>query len=74
MAFFKAHQTELVREHNGRALVIQGDGLEGVYDSPLEAYLHAQEHLEAGTYMIQECAPGPDAYTATVNSLAIAEG
>ena len=74
MAFFKANQADLVREHNGRVLIIRGDELQGVYDSPLDAYLYAQEHFDPGTFMIQECGPGPDAYTVTINSLATVEG
>ena len=74
LAFFQANQEDLVREHNGRALVIRGDELVGVYDSALEAYLSAQEQFEPGTFMIQECVPGPAAYTVTINSLAASEG
>jgi hypothetical protein len=67
LAFFKGHQEELVRTLNGRSLVIRGTMVEADFDSPLQAYLYAQERFEAGTYMIQQVVPGPDAYTVTIS-------
>jgi hypothetical protein len=37
-----------------------------VCDSPLTAYLNAQEKYEVGTFMIQPCIPGPSAYTVSI--------
>lgn len=68
LAFFKDHQEELVKNLNGRSLVIRGDKIEADFDNPLQAYLFAQERFEAGTYMIQEVVPGPDAYTVTIST------
>ena len=69
LAFFIAHQDELVQKHQGKVLVIRDEHIEGVYASPLEAYLSAQKRFPAGTFMIQPCEPGPDAYTVTINSM-----
>lgn len=69
LAFFIAHQDELVAAHRGKTLVIRGDKVEGVYSSPLQAYLFAQSQFEAGSFMIQPCEPGPGAYTVTINSV-----
>ena len=69
LAFFIAHQDELVEKHRGKILVIRDEQIEGVYASPLEAYLSAQKRFPAGTFMIQPCEPGPDAYTVTINSM-----
>ena len=71
LAFFIGHQEELVRAHLGRTLIIRGDEIEGIFDTPLQAYLHARKHLEPGSFMIQECVPGPEAYTVTINSSAL---
>jgi hypothetical protein len=67
LRFFITNQNDLVEKHNGKVLVIRGDELVGVYDSTLEAYLEAQKQYEPGTFMIQPCAPGPEAYTVTIN-------
>jgi hypothetical protein len=69
LAFFIAHQDELVEKHRGKILVIRDERIEGIYASPLEAYLSAQKRFPAGTFMIQPCEPGPDAYTVTINSM-----
>lgn len=67
--YFKAHQDELVAKHNGKTLVLRGETVEGVYDSPLDAYLSALKRFTAGTFMIQPCQPGPSAYTVTISSM-----
>ena len=69
LAFFKAHQDELVSRHGGKTLVIRGETVEGVYASALEAYLEAQKRFQLGTFMIQPCEAGPRAYTVTISSM-----
>jgi hypothetical protein len=69
LAFFIAHQDELVARHRGKTLVIRDEGVEGAYGSALEAYLAAQKQFPLGTFMLQPCEPGPSAYTVTINSL-----
>ncbi len=68
LKYFIAHQQELVAQHAGKTLVIRGDGVDGVYGSPLEAYLDAQKKYAPGTFMIQPCEPGPSAYTVTLST------
>ena len=68
LAFFIAHQDELVAKHRGKALVLRGEEVVGSYDTPLEAYVSAQQKFPPGTFMIQPCQPGPDAYTVTIHS------
>jgi hypothetical protein len=65
--FFVKNQERLVREHEGKVLAIKGNNILGVYDSPLEAYLETQRDHALGTFMLQTCSPGPDAYTVTIN-------
>jgi hypothetical protein len=67
LAFFIAHQDDLVEKYSGKVLVIRGDAIAGVYDSALDAYLAAQKQFQPGTFMIQHCVPGPDAYTVTMS-------
>lgn len=69
LAFFIAHQDDLVAKHQGKTLVIRGEHVEGAYDSALEAYLAAQKQFPLGTFMIQPCESGPRAYTVTISSM-----
>ena len=69
LAYFIRHQDELVSRYRGKALVLRDERVAGAYDSPLEAYLAAQQQFPAGTFMIQPCEPGPDAYTVTISSV-----
>ena len=66
--YFIANQNDLVKKHRGKVLVIKGNAVVGVYESPLEAYLSAQKKHKLGTFMIQPCRPGPSAYTVTISS------
>ena len=68
LAYFIAHQEELVAQYRGKTLVICGESIQGVYGSALEAYLAAQERFTPGTFMIQPCQPGSGAYTVTINT------
>ena len=67
LAFFVKNQQQLVERYSGKALVIKGNEIVAVHDTPLEAYLQVQRHQQLGTVMIQVCLPGPDAYTVTIN-------
>ena len=73
LAYFIANQEHLVSEHNGKFLVIKGEEVIGVYPTALEAYLETQKEHELGTFMIQPCTPGPEAYTVTISSPNIVE-
>ncbi|MFA6958697.1 MAG: hypothetical protein WC538_22745 [Thermoanaerobaculia bacterium] len=70
LSYFITHQDELCLKYAGRVLLLRGDGVEGDFESPLAAYLAGSAAFEPGTFMIQPCAPGPAAYTVTVNSSA----
>jgi len=68
LAYFIAHQDELVRQHRGKVLVLKDQGVVGVYDTMLSAYLEAQKTHPLGTFMLQPCEPGQDAYTVTIST------
>jgi len=61
--YYLAHQDELVKKYNGRVLVIIGETVVGDYDDSEEAYLASKENHELGTFLIQKCTPGDEAYT-----------
>jgi len=66
--YFIAHQDELVAKHRGKTLVLRGESIEGVYSTPLEAYVAAQKQFPVGTFMIQQCEAGVGAYTVNISS------
>ena len=66
--FFISHQDDLVRRYNGKVLVLKGRQVVGVYRDMQEAYIEAQREHKLGTFMLQHCVPGPDAYTVTITS------
>lgn len=68
LAFFIAHQDELVASHRGRFLVLRDEKVEGVYATALQAYTDAKKKFEQGSFMIQPCEPGSDAYTVSISS------
>ncbi len=68
LQFFIDNQERLVKEHRGKTLVIKDEKVVGVYDSTLEAYVESLKKYEPGTFMIQPCNEGTDAYTVTITS------
>ncbi len=66
--WYIAHQDELVKKYNGKHLVIKDEKVVGAYDAPLDALTEARKNYEQGTFLIQLCTPGEEAYTATFHS------
>jgi len=68
LEFFKANQTNLVNQYKGKILVIKGKKVLGAYNSTIEAFTKTVKAHKPGTFMIQPCEPGPEAYTVTISS------
>lgn len=68
LQYFIDNQEALVREYGGQIIVLVDERVVGAYPTTLEAYLDASAKYEPGTYMIQKCEPGEDAYTVTLSS------
>jgi len=66
--YFISNQNKLVKKYYKKTLVIKGEDIIGIYDTPLEAYLETQKNHELGTFLIQRCEKGPEAYTVTLSS------
>ncbi len=66
--YYKEHQDELVKKHNGKYLAIVGESIAGVFNSELEAYSAMKEKAAPGTFLIQLCTPGKDSFTQTFHS------
>jgi hypothetical protein len=69
--FFISNQEALVQEYRGKTLVLKGAEVIGVYPDALTAYLETQKEHPLGSFMIQPCIPGPEAYTVTISSTAL---
>ena len=66
--WYIANQSELVKIYNGKYLVIKDKKVVGAYDTVLEALTEAKKKYDAGTFLIQLCTQGKDAYTVTFHS------
>ncbi len=68
LEFFKANQINLVHKYGGKILVIKGKKVIGAYNNTIDAFTEAAKEFELGSFMIQPCEPGPEAYTVTISS------
>jgi hypothetical protein len=66
--FYLRNQEELVKKYNGRVIVIKGETVLGDYDSELQAFEKTSLEHRPGTFLIQKCTPGKDAYTRSFHS------
>ncbi len=66
--YYLDNQEELVKKYNHRFLVIKGCQVIGDYDSYEQALFETSKKYELGTFLIQECTEGDDAYTQTFHS------
>jgi Family of unknown function (DUF5678) len=66
--FYLKNQDELVKKYAGRYIVIKNDTVEGDYKTATEALEESKKKFEEGTFLIQLCLPGKDAYTQTYHS------
>ncbi len=63
--YFLEHHDELLKDYNGKHLVIKGEKVVGVYESEREAYFKSLDRHEPGTFLVRLCTPGDEAYTVT---------
>ena len=66
--FYLAHQDEMVKQYDGKVVVIKNREVLKAYDSELAAFTETIKHHEEGTFMIQRVSEGDEAYTATFHS------
>ncbi|PGH37671.1 MAG: hypothetical protein CRN43_19770, partial [Candidatus Nephrothrix sp. EaCA] len=59
----------LVEKYNGKYLVIKGEKVIGIYDTAVDAYFETEKIHALGTFLIQLCEPGENAYTQTFRSV-----
>jgi hypothetical protein len=66
--YYLDNQDELVKEFNGKFIVIHGLKVVGAYDSELEAIKETSKKYKPGTFLVQKCEPGNSSYTQTYHS------
>lgn len=66
--YYLDHQNELVEKYNGKYIVIKDDKVIGSFDSEESAYFEMKKKHELGTFLIQKCEPGKEAYTQIFHS------
>ena len=66
--FYLANQAELVKQYNGRFVVIKDCKVIGDYDSQSTAIAETQKMHDLGTFLVQKVEPGTAAYTQTFHS------
>ena len=66
--YFLDHQSELVKKYNNRVLVIIGEKVVDDYDDYDQAVFQSIKKYKPGSFLLQECTEGEDAYTVTFYS------
>jgi hypothetical protein len=66
--WYLSNQNELVKKYNGKVLVIKDNQVVGTFSNDEEAYFDSVSKYELGTFMIQKCTEGVEAYTQQFSS------
>ena len=66
--WYLSNQKELVKKYDGKYLVIKGCKVVDVYDHEDVALFESEKKYELGSFLIQKCTQGNDAYTQSFNS------
>jgi hypothetical protein len=66
--YYVAHQDELVKQFNGRVVVIKDQKVLGTYDNEMAAITETQKLHKLGTFLVQRVGPGTEAYTQSFHS------
>lgn len=69
--FYLDHQNEMVKEYDGKFIVIKGGKVLGAYDDELAAITETEKSQKIGTFLVQEVSKGESAYTQTFSSRAV---
>ena len=66
--YFLNHQDELVERFRGKVIAIKNDCILGAFESIAEAVHETSRKHPLGTFLVQKCEPGREAYTQTFHS------
>ncbi len=68
LQYYLDNQEELVRQYNGKYIVIKDSKVIGAFNTELEAIEETTKKHELGTFLVQKCEPGSESYTQTYHS------
>lgn len=66
--YYIEHQMELVKQYNGKFIVIKDKTVIGAYDEEVDAIKETTKKHDLGTFLVQKCDPGVENYTQTFHS------
>lgn len=66
--YYLTNQAELVRQYEGKFVVIRDRKVVGVYDDQATAVAETSKKFELGTFLVQKVEQGSGAYTQTFHS------
>lgn len=66
--YYLENQESLLMLYDGKYVVIVGEEVVAAYDSIQEAYYESIKKYEPGTFLIQKCTEGKEAYTQSFTS------
>ena len=66
--YYLDNQGKLVKQYNGKFIVIKNKTVIGAYDTEMDAYNETLKEHKLGTFLIQRCLPGEESHTATFHS------
>ena len=66
--YYLDHQDELVKEYDGKFVVIKDAKVLGAYDDELTAIAETQKSHELGTFLVQKVSSGTADYTQSFHS------
>jgi hypothetical protein len=66
--YYLDHQAELVAQYGGKVIVIKDEKVIGVYGEELQAVQETAKTHALGTFLVQKCEPGQEAYFHTFHS------
>lgn len=69
--FYLENQASILAEYSGKFVVIVGNKVVGAFDSMAEAYYDSAKKYEPGSFLIQKCTEGEEAYTQSFTSRVI---
>ncbi len=61
--YYLDNQANLVKQFDGKFLVITEEGVSGAYDREDLAYYAGKSKYGLGSFIVQLCTPGEEAYT-----------
>lgn len=69
LKYFIKNQKKFLETYLDKYIVIKNNKIIGVYDNELEAYTKTKNTEKLGTFLIQHCIPGKEAYTHSFHSV-----